>query len=368
MGTIRVANEVPNTPPVGNTEIFVDPADGKLKTKDSNGVVQDYTASNGITALTGEVAASGTGSVAATISNAAVLAKVLTGFVEGTGSISASDNILEAIQKLAARRNSAWFAEASDGAAVLSSDFTMTRDMYWSTLVINSGVILRPNGFRIFARDSIENNGTIERDGNSAIGISGGLALPAGTLSSAPAGGGGGAAAGAAGGASATALGGIGGAGGLGSGGAGGAAGGLTLVLATAGGTELFNSAHRAQVMYTTTNVLVTFGSGGGGGGGDGVAGGGGGGAGAGGIVISTRNLFGTGTIHANGGNGGQPAGGNRGGGGGGGGGVIVTITENNVTTTSLTLSVAGGVGGSGSGTGVSGASGSNGRIYNVRV
>ncbi len=367
MGTIRVANEVPNTPPSGNTEIFVDPADKKLKTKDDTGTTQDYTASNGITALTGEVNASGTGSVPATVSNAAVIAKVLTGFAETSGTITALDSILSAIQKLAAKRNEWLFGMPTDGVVVLTSDFTMVRDMYYDHLTINPGVVLNTAGFRLFAKNGIVNNGTIQRNGNSSTGITAGLALAFGTLSGSPAGGAGGAAAGVAGGASATALGGQGGAGGLGSGGAGGAAGAITLVSAIQGGVELFQHAHRAVVGYTVTNAQVTYGSGGGGGGGDGTAGGGGGG-GAACIMIATKSLTGTGSIEAKGGNGGQPAGGNRGGGGGGGGGVIVLITENDVDATSLTLDVSGGVGGSASGTGVSGNSGSNGRIYKVRT
>lgn len=55
---------------------------------------------NYITALTGEVTASGPGSVAATVSNAAVIAKVLTGFTSGAGAVTASDSILSAFQKI----------------------------------------------------------------------------------------------------------------------------------------------------------------------------------------------------------------------------------------------------------------------------
>jgi len=57
-------------------------------------------AGNYITALTGEVTASGPGSSAATLSNAAVIAKVLTGFSAGAGTVSATDSILAAIQKV----------------------------------------------------------------------------------------------------------------------------------------------------------------------------------------------------------------------------------------------------------------------------
>ena len=368
MGTIRVANETPNTPPTGTTEIFVDPSTKSLKTKDDAGLVKDYEASNGITSLTGEVLASGTGAVPATLLNSAVISKLLTGFVEGTGTISGTDSILSAIQKLAARRNSAWFAEASDGVVTLTSDFTMPRDMYYDTLTIDPAVTLFMNGFRLFAKNAIINNGIIDRSGNNAIGTAAGAALVIGTLGLSGGGSAGGTNAGVAGLASATSLGGNGGSGGLGSSGAGGAAGIAAQITAAAGGTELFQSALMAQRGQTTTNLTVNGGAGGGSGGGDGAAAGGGSGSGGGVININTRSLTGTGVIRAKGGNGGQPAGGNRGGGGGGGGGCISTVTENDVTMTSLTFDVSGGTGNSGSGTGVSGNNGSAGRIFRVRV
>ncbi len=55
---------------------------------------------NYITALTGEVTASGPGSVAATVTNSAVIGKVLTGYTSGAGTVAATDTILQAVQKL----------------------------------------------------------------------------------------------------------------------------------------------------------------------------------------------------------------------------------------------------------------------------
>lgn len=56
---------------------------------------------SGITQLTGEVTAGpGSGSQGAIVSNAAVIAKVLTGYLAGAGAVSATDSILSAIQKL----------------------------------------------------------------------------------------------------------------------------------------------------------------------------------------------------------------------------------------------------------------------------
>jgi hypothetical protein len=50
--------------------------------------------------LTGEATGSGTGSFAVTLTNSAVIGKVLTGYVSGAGTVSATDTILQAIQKL----------------------------------------------------------------------------------------------------------------------------------------------------------------------------------------------------------------------------------------------------------------------------
>ena len=50
--------------------------------------------------LTGEATGSGTGSFATTLTNSAVIGKVLTGYVSGAGTVAATDTILQAIQKL----------------------------------------------------------------------------------------------------------------------------------------------------------------------------------------------------------------------------------------------------------------------------
>ncbi|MFZ4411516.1 MAG: hypothetical protein ACOYOV_00435 [Bacteroidales bacterium] len=55
---------------------------------------------NYLTALTGEVSASGPGSASATIANSAVIAKTLTGYTAAAGTVSSSDSILSAIQKI----------------------------------------------------------------------------------------------------------------------------------------------------------------------------------------------------------------------------------------------------------------------------
>lgn len=75
-------------------------ADGYLSQTDWATFNGKQAAGNYITALTGEVTASGPGSASATLSNAAVIAKVLTGFTSGAGTVAATDSLLQAIQKL----------------------------------------------------------------------------------------------------------------------------------------------------------------------------------------------------------------------------------------------------------------------------
>jgi hypothetical protein len=56
--------------------------------------------------MSGEASISNTGAV--TLSNAAVIAKVLTGFSSGSGTVAATDSILQAIQKIDGNTNSKW--------------------------------------------------------------------------------------------------------------------------------------------------------------------------------------------------------------------------------------------------------------------
>lgn len=362
----QTAASVP-TPSTGNTSVFVDSADKKIKSKDDAGLVTDYSApGSSITALTGDVTATGPGSVAATISNATVTGKVLTGLTAGTGSPLATDTILQAIGKLMNIEKRAWFGNGADGNVVISTDTTLVRDMYYNDLTVDVGATLFTAGYRIHVAGTATISGSIDRSGTTATGIAATAGLVAGTLGVSGAGGAGGTAAGSAGGAVASAAGGSGGVGGA-TGSAGGAAGTATAPGATAGGFEILQSARQAVVGQTIAGTVMTGGGGGGGGAGDGTAGGGGG-AGGGLLVINARNLVGSGTLRAKGGDGFQPTAGNRGGGAGGGGGAVCLVTENDTTMTSLVINVSGGLGASGFGTGTSGANGANGRTFRVRV
>ena len=376
MATIDIAAQAAagvTTPSTGVATVFIDSTTKALKSKNDAGVVTDYTApGNAISSLTGDVTATGPGAAAATIPDATVTSKLLTGLSGAvSGTPVATDTILAAIGKLTNKFNSiAWFCNGSDGIQTLTVDTTLVRDMYYDTLTINPTVTLFAAGFRVSVLNTLTNNGTINRSGNAATTNTGAVGLVAGTTGIGGTGGsGGGAAAGAAGAGTTSSIGTAGGAGGTGSGGAGGAAGAVTVPTAALGGVEQMNAVRTASIARDLAGTVLNGGSGAGGGGGGGAAGsGGGGGAGGGVLVIAAQTLMGNGIIEAHGGNGANAVLANGGGGGGGGGGVIAVITSNDTTATSLTFQVFGGTGGAGNGVGTNGATGSAGRLFRLRV
>ena len=371
MADITLQTETaPSTPASGNIIVYADSTTKALKSKNDAGAITDYTApGNAISSITGDGNATGPGAAALTLVDTAVTAKLLTGYVAGSGTVSATDSILAAIQKIAGKTQSGWFGDGVDGVQTITSDFTLVRDMYYDTLTVNPSVNLFTGGFRIHVLNTCTVNGKIDRSGSPGITSAAPAALAAGTLGSSGAGGaGGGAAAGSAGGATTASVGTGGGAGGAGAGGAGGAAGATTVPTAVLGGVEQLNAARQASIGRDLAGTVLNGGSGGGGGGGSGVvSSGGAGGSGGGVIVICARTLTGTGTIAANGGAGAPGQLTNGGGGGGGGGGVIAVITENDTTLTSLAFQVNGGTAGGGLGSGSVGTSGTNGRIFRIR-
>lgn len=270
--------------------------------------------------------------------------------------------------------------------ATLSSNvYTMTRDCYMQTLVIDSGVTLTPAGYRIFCQNTLVNDGSIEIDPidgknppiqrNTPFGtIGGGLAN---TNSSTAAGENG--------------FGygspffsvveippafGRGGEGGSSfSGGVPFASGGNygDSIMNNIGITDptpyIMNPYSLLSGSFTIQNRLASLETpGAGSGAGDGTNRGGGGGSGAGIIVIYADEIINNGTISVRGGNGqAAPAGGDCGGGGGGAGGYIFLYTVKLFATWNFgTTVVAGGTGGSGSGMGTAGQDGTDGAVINV--
>jgi len=66
------------------------------------------------------------------------------------------------------------WGDGSDGAVVISSNTTLTRDMYYSDLTVNSTFTLNTGGYRIFVSGTLTNNGTIANNGGNASGPTGG--------------------------------------------------------------------------------------------------------------------------------------------------------------------------------------------------
>jgi hypothetical protein len=268
------------------------------------------------------------------------------------------------------------FGDGSDGAATLDgtatvawatlagSVYTMSRDCFCTTLVVNAGVTLVPRGGRIFCSLNLTNNGTIGTVGNDGTATAGGATVTGFSGSVLTAG-----IVGGAGGITAVGTSGQNGGYGVGNGGAGGA-GASTAGGAAGGGTGVGTSVYR-----TPQPALIGWGGGislkgagtGGGGGGDGTnRGGGGGGAGS-PLIIFAKAFTNAGTLTARGGNGFTPLAGNCGGGGSAGGSQILIYTLTAWTNTGTTVTSAG-TPGAGVGTGTAGATGSTGTVFAVTL
>lgn len=59
------------------------------------------------------------------------------------------------------------FGDGNDGASTTAGNYTLTRDMYFDSLTINSGVILKTAGFKLFVKGTLTVNGTIQFNGNN---------------------------------------------------------------------------------------------------------------------------------------------------------------------------------------------------------
>lgn len=294
--------------------------------------------------------------------------------VGDTGHVSDHNNIADVLTAITTSPFSGGlFGDSSDSTQVLDgtvtpawatksgSIYTMTRDANLTSLTINSGVTLKPVGYRIFCRGTVTNNGTISNAGNNATSATGASSTGSGSNAGGRAGGNGGTTTGTA--ASVNGSGGASGtAGGTGSSGVGGIG-----AAATALYTQWWKNPVTALMGFVgsfAAGLVLAGGQGGGGGGGDGTNSGGGGGGGAGPIIIFAFAVINNGTITSAGGNGFTPTTGNCGGGGAGGGGLILIYTLS--AWTAGTTSVAGGTPGSGVGSGTAGTTGIAGLMANI--
>ena len=269
---------------------------------------------------------------------------------------------------------------AIDGTVTISSNTSLTRDMYYLNLTVNSNVTLTSNGWRIFVYGTLTLNGRISNDGGSASGTTAGIAPLTNHLGGGTNGGSGRTGSGnASNGVSSPTANFLGGRGGQTfatlSGRNGGNAGVITYLQESDGGQNVMASFPYGLTGRCTGNGSTGLCGGTGGAGGALERGitssgrSGGGGAGAGTVIVAARTLVGTGSITANGGNGADAAyTGNLGsttaigGGGGGGGGVVSVFYRFN--TSSVTFSANGGTGGMSFGNVSDGQNGENGLVY----
>ena len=63
-------------------------------------------------------------------------------------------------------RIKSFFGTGKDGNVVLSENTTLKRDMHYENLTIEEGVVFNPNGYRVFVKFNLVNNGIIRRNGN----------------------------------------------------------------------------------------------------------------------------------------------------------------------------------------------------------
>lgn len=307
-----------------------------------------------------------------------------TGTVTGTGTLWPPS---------ASQLSPCFYGDGSDGTATAdgagavtgmtgpsANVYTVSRDVFFENLTINSGVTVKTNGYVVHVQDTftVDAGGVLDSsgtNGGNASAVAGGTAGsgPAtGTLNFGQNGGAGGAPTvnGTAGVSTTDSLGGSAGAGGAGFTGTAGAAGTATAPVASKGTLRSMPAAAVGQLMGIggsgTSYAQGGAGGGGGGGGSGGTGGGGGGGGGGGPVIVLAKTLDNQGTIRSNGGNGGNGAGALQGGGGGGGGGGGFVVTAYGPGSTAGTIQVNGGTGGTAGGGGTVGANGSTGTVITL--
>lgn len=273
------------------------------------------------------------------------------------------------------------FGDGSDGAVTISSPTTLTRDMYYSSLVVTD--TLTTNGYKVFVSGTISGAGTIKWGvANNGANASGSTAGAGGAANASggqfylnSAGGAGtnntpGGSSGGSGTSMTTSVGVVGGNGG----GLGGFVGSGGAVTAPTTKFAVFADLTLKGIDFVPATpgfggIYKTSGGGGGGSGGYNSGAGGGGGASGGIVFLCAKNWTGTFTIMSVGGNGGNASTpgsptNNNGGGGGGSGGVSIVIYDAKTWTGSYSL--AGGTKGTDGAGGTSAQNGTTGISYEI--
>lgn len=332
-----------------------------------------------LTSTTNNVTAKGLFSATTTVDVSAATAPTTGQALVATGASAATWQTIST-STLSAMNVANIFGNGADGSVTIAANTTLSADMYYNTLTVNAGVTLNTAGYAVYVKGACVINGTLASNGSNGGNASAGVAGTAGAgAASGSLGGGANGAAGktgnVAGGVGGNVIYAVGSAGGTGGSGslAGGAAGTATVPPANAGGLGIITKATNPFTRCLALNgCQLNGGSGGGSGGGNASAsaatGGGGGGGGV--VLLVAKTLSGSGALQAIGGNGGSSYNNTNvtGGSGGGGGGLIVVISTTDITSTSITRSVAGGSGSAGFNTGTTGATGTAGTLVSLVV
>lgn len=277
-----------------------------------------------------------------------------------------------------------FYGDGSDGTATLDGStvvaamtpvgnvYTATRDLFFSTLTVNSGITLAMRGYTLSCSSALTNNGTIHCDGNDASGATAGATL-SGSLGNGAGGGTGNNST------LSSQAGGSGDANYLGGGGGGGGRSDGTQQSAGAAssntGSRLVARLRRNGGGFeagATINVAVwQSGEFAGRGSGDGVNSGGGGGGGGAPLRVAAKSITtgASGAYRSRGGTGGNGTGGTAGGGGGGPGGCVVIYydTSSGTALSGSNVTAPGGTGGTGSTTAGNGTNGVAGSTFIIQ-
>lgn len=100
---------------------------------------------------------------------------------------SAGDPVLESEVNENFENAIKWlFGDGSDGDVTISSNTSLSSDIYYDNLTVNTGITLTTNGYRVFVKNKLTVNGTVDFSGNDGgNGGNGGTGASAGSAGSA---------------------------------------------------------------------------------------------------------------------------------------------------------------------------------------
>ena len=117
------------------------------------------------------------GSSASTLKSASNTAAPVRMFSAGVSKYPETSDIVRYGSPLPTQRigNDDVYGGGFDGNVTISVNTTLSGDMYYNNLTINPGIVLNPNGFRVFVKNTLTVNGT--------LGIGSGVTVSPGTVS-----------------------------------------------------------------------------------------------------------------------------------------------------------------------------------------